>query len=326
MTVPAFHDLQDRARRSLNGARNPKRIILIHTGIVVLVSLVLMLADFLLEQQIGNTGGLSGLGTRSALETLQSVLQMAQSIVLPFWQMGYLYYTLKLAQGEDVGTAGLTEGFRRFGAILRLKLMMGLILFLVMMASSYLASTVFMFTPWSDPLLEALLPMMEGTMDPEAMLEIYESISLSTVMPMMVIFVICLIALVIPVYYRYRMADLWLMDHSDRGAFAALRASRMMMRGNCLSVFKIDLHFWWFFALDLLISLLPACALILPQLGIALPLDESVASLVFYAVYLILLLALYYWRQNEVSVTYAHVYEALKPTEEEQPRTTWTVM
>ncbi|MBE6917754.1 MAG: DUF975 family protein [Ruminococcaceae bacterium] len=316
MTVPNYHELRQSARRSLDAARNPKKIILIHTGIVVLVSLALMLADYLLEQQIGTTGGLSGMGMRSVLETVRSVLQMAQSMVLPFWQMGYLYYTLKLAQGEDVGTAGLTEGFRRFASVLRLKLLMALILFLVMMASSYLASAIFMFTPFSDPLIEALAPMMDGTMDPEAMLEAYEALPLSAVLPMMIIFIVCMIALVIPVYYRFRMADLWLMDHPESGARTALFASRKMMRGNCMAVFKIDLHFWWFFVLDLLVTFLCYGDMMLTSLGITLPISADLAFYLFFVLYLVAQLGLYYWRQNEVSVTYAHLYEALKPTEQ----------
>lgn len=316
MTVPHFRDLRERATHSLHAAQNPKKVIFVHTGVVLLVSLLLAFVDYLLEQQISSTGGLSGISKRSTLETVQSVLYLVRGAALPFWQMGYIYYTLKVAQGADVGIPGLTEGFYRFGGILRLKLLMAGIFFLVMMASSYVASTIFMFTPWSKPLMDALMPAMNGMMDEGALMETYESLSLSALAPMMIIYVIALIALLVPVYYRYRMADLWLMDHPDSGALAAIHNSRKMMRGNCMAVFKIDLHFWWFFLLDLLISMVNYGDLLLAQLGIQLPFDANVSLLLFLGVYLILQMALYLWKQNEIHVTYAHVYEALKPTEE----------
>ena len=323
MTVPAFHELREASRHSLQAASNPKRIIFLHTGITVSVLLVLMLGNFLLEQSIANTGGLGGLATRSLLETIQAVLMLAQSILLPFWQMGYLFYTLKVAQGDDAGTSELPEGFRRFGPILRLKIMMVLIVVLVAMVSSYIANFIFMLSPWSTPMLEALEPILSGTldpttMDPDAIMALYASIPMSSVVPGAIIFLICLVALLVPVYYRYRMADLWLMDHPGQGALAALRNSRKMMRGNCMDVFRIDLHFWWFFALDLLISLIPSAYLALPLLGITLPFAESVVNLLLYAIYLASFLGLCCWRQNEVSVTYAHLYKALKPSEETQ--------
>ena len=322
MTVPKFHELRSRANHSLNTAQNPKKVIAVHTGIILLASLLLAFVDYLLEQQIGSTGGLSGISKRSALETAQSVLYLARSVALPFWQMGYIYYTLKVAQGADAGIPSLCEGFFRFGAVLRLKLLMAGILLLVMFASSYIASTVFMLTPWSQPLMDILMSSMNSTLDPEALMQTYESISLSVITPMMVIYAITLIILLIPVYYRYRMADLWLMDHPGCRALAALHNSRKMMRGNCVAVFKIDLHFWWFFVLDLLVSLVNYADLLFEQLGIPLPIDANIAFLLSLAVYLILQMGLYLWKQNEVSVTYAHLYEALKPRENDVSQNT----
>lgn len=317
MTVPQFHDLRDAARRSLNAAQNPKKIILIHTGVVLLLSLLLMLADYLLEQQISTTGGLGGIGMRSALETARSVLQLVQSALLPFWQMGYLFYTLKVAQGNDVGTAGLTEGFRRFGPILRLKLLMAGILFLVFSVSLHFSTTIFLLTPWSDPFLKVLDPTLTATPDPDTIMELYNSIPTASIVAVTVIFLVAFLALFIPVYYRYRMADLWLMDHPGNSALAALHNSRKMMRGNCIAVFKIDLRFWWFFVLDLLVTFLCYGDMILSTLGVTLPISSDAAFYLFFFLYLFAQLGLYYWRQNEISVTYAHLYESLKPTKED---------
>ena len=321
MTVPAFQDLRSRTRRSLGLAQDPKRVIFIHTGITLLFTLLLAAVNYLLEQQIEGTGGLGGIGTRAILETAQTVLQLVQSIVLPFWQIGYLYYTLKVAQNDDMHTYALTEGFRRFNVILRLKLLIAGILFIVMMISSYAATSLFMFTPWSDPLVEALMPMMtdpEAMMDPNAMTELYTSLPMSSIIPLMVLFVACFIAAFVFVFYRIRMAELWLLDHPGRGAFAAIINSFKLMNRNCIATFKIDLRFWWFFGLEMLITLLLYADMLLTALGITLPFDANVAYLVSLGAYLIAQLALYVWKQNEVSVTYAHLYGALKPTEENE--------
>lgn len=317
MALPSFSVLRGRARQSLDAAQTPKKVVLLYVGVTLLLSLLLMVVDYLLEQQIGSTGGLSGIGTRSALETARSVLQLLHGIAVPFWQVGYLFYTLKLAQEEDVGYPGLLQGFRRFGPVLRLKLLITGILFLVMMASSYLASSLFFLTPWSDTLLEALMPMVTTTLDPNTMPDIYEAIPLSAILPMMLLFLVCFVALAIPVAYRFRMAELWLLDHPGQGAFLSLLNSGRLMHKKCIAVFKIDLHFWWFYGLQLLISLLGVADLLLLQLGISLPFDPSVGYFVLFGISAVLQLGLYLWKQNEVSVTYAHVYEALKPSETE---------
>lgn len=313
MVLPNFHTLRSSAACSLADAQNPKKIIFIHTGIILLVSLLLALINYLLEQQIGNTGGLSGIGARSVLSTVQSVLNLTRTIALPFWQMGYVFYTLKVAQGTDVGTDGLSEGFRRFGPVLRLKLLTAGIFFLVAIASSYISNAIFMLTPWSGPVFEALLPLMSGAMDESATMGIYDSLPMSSVIPMMVIFFICFIVVFLFVFYRYRLAELWLMDHPGKGAFAALRNSRHMMSGSCIALLKVDLHFWWFFLLDALVTAVSLGDLLLKAAGIPLPFSETAAFYIFPVAALLLQLALYVWKKNDVSVTYAHVYVALKP-------------
>lgn len=324
MSVPAYRTLRDASRHSLASVRDPKRIILIHSGITLAVSLLLVLANYLLDLQISKGTGLSSFGTRSALETAQRVLMLIRSIALPFWQMGYIFYTLKTAQGTDVGSRGLLAGFQRFGAILRLRILMIGILILVAVISTYISSMIFSLTPWSAQLMDAMAPLMEGTADEATILAVYQSIPLSVFLPLLIIILCAFLALIIPVFYRYRMADLWLMDHPNQGALAALHNSRKIMKGNAVAVFKIDLRFWWFFVPELLIALLAYGDLLLEACGLPLPFGENGAFYLFYILSAAAQLGLYYWKQNDVSVTYAHVYEALKPTAEEQPKL-WNV-
>ena len=53
---------------------DPRKLVLFHTAVALALSLVALAIDFALELQIGNTGGLSGVGMRSVLETVQAVL------------------------------------------------------------------------------------------------------------------------------------------------------------------------------------------------------------------------------------------------------------
>ena len=96
-----FKKLRSDAQERLSHADNPRRMILIHTGIILLATLLLSVADHFLSQQISGTGGLSGIGGRAILETVQSILRLAQTVALPFWQIGYLYYTLQIAKGAQ---------------------------------------------------------------------------------------------------------------------------------------------------------------------------------------------------------------------------------
>ena len=86
-----------RARERLQGV-NTRPLALLHTGVTVGVAFAIMLLQYVLAEGIGNTGGLSGMATRSILETIQLVLQWANTILLPFWSLGFMYVALLSAR------------------------------------------------------------------------------------------------------------------------------------------------------------------------------------------------------------------------------------
>jgi uncharacterized membrane protein len=308
------------AKDSLAKANKPGRVILIHTGAVLLLSLLMMGVDYFLDQQISTTGGLSGMGLRSILTTIQSSLRLFQFILLPFWQIGYTYYTLRIAQGENADIPDLFQGFRRFGPILRLKLLFAGITFLLIMACSYISSFLFTLTPWAAPLIQDLETLMGGTLDETALMNAVYSMSPKAFIPIMTIFCLCFLAGGIFLFFRFRLAELWLMDHPGKGALAALRSSRMAMHGNFKAMLKIDLSFWWFYLLEVIVTALCFGDLILGAIGLEMTTDAFSHYLVFYSLYVWAQMALYWWKRNEVCVTYAHAYMALCPKEiEEEP-------
>lgn len=303
------------AKESLAKAHKPGRVILIHTGATLLLSLLLTAADYFLDQQIGLTGGLSGMGMRSILATIQSLLRLLQIVALPFWQIGYTYYTLQVARGQACGSSDLFAGFRRFGPVLRLKLLMAIIIALLALASTYASSLLFTLSPWAAPMMQEIEVLMAGGLDQAALLDAVSSMTQDAIAPIMVLFGLCFLAGVIFLFFRFRLAELWLMDHPEGGALAALRSSRMAMRGNWKAMFRIDLSFWWFYLLDLLVTILCYGDVILDAAGFEMTTNAFGHYLVFFSLYVWAQMALYWWKRNEVAVTYAHAYMQLCPNE-----------
>lgn len=316
MNIRDRRALVSEAETSLaNASYDPKKLILIHTGSVLLLSLLLSVLDYLLEHFIGTTGGLGGIGLRSMLSTAQSVLRLLQTVALPFWQMGYVYLTLRLSRQESVAPSDLLQGFRNFGSVLRLELLRSLLYAGIAVLCSYVSSILFFLTPWAADVADLMLPLMQDTSlldDPAALRSAMMPALEAAAVPLTIIFVIVALAFFLPVFYRFRMASFALLDAPEQGALAALRTSRRMTRRNCLAIFRIDLHFWWFYLLEAATMAVCYGDLILGWLGVSLPFNTTVAYFLFFVLYLVCQLGLYLWRKNLVSVTYAHAYNALK--------------
>ena len=124
--MPPFdrHQVKRTARQTLlNAGNGHKKLALIHTGALLLLSLIMAVLDYLLSLKINTSGGLGGIGMRSSLTTLQTTLQVLQLIAIPLWQAGYVYMTLQLSQEKPVDYKTLLGGFVRFGPVLRLLLL-----------------------------------------------------------------------------------------------------------------------------------------------------------------------------------------------------------
>ncbi len=307
MNISDRQGLKFQAREALAGASfDPKKLILIHSGATVALGLVLALLDYLLEQQIGGTGGLSGVGLRSVLETVQTVLLIGQLLVSMFWQIGYAYVALKISRGEPAGISDLFQGFRQFGPVLRLRLLMGLLYGGISMACAYIASILFMFTPWANGLDAAYEIGTE-----EALMAAMDAVML----PLTGIMVGVMLLVLVPYSYQLRQVEFALMENPRQGAAMAIRKSRWMMKKRRWALCKLDLSFWWFYALEVLTLVLADGDLILGMLGVELPWSSTVSYYIFLVLCYVATLVLYWWRGNEVQVTYAMAYQALKPEE-----------
>lgn len=314
------------AAERLRNAPQQKKILLIYSSIVLGLALLSTAIHYVLGMQISQMGGLSQLGSRTILSTLQSMLPLMQSLVVMCLELGYMAAMLRIARGQYASPNTLRLGFDRFWTLLRCAVMQGLIYGGLAVSAMYLASLVFVATPWSEPFMTAMASVTAGTslLNPEIVLDDTTVMKLiPTMVPMFLILAVMICLLVLPVIYRYRMVDYVIIDKPGMGAMAALRESRKMMHGNCLKLLKVDLSFWWFYLLMALVSAVANLDQWLALMGIALPISPEAAYFAFYAAYLALQFAAYYFLRNRFEVTYALVYDAVKP---EEPRDTGVVL
>ena len=308
-------------------SRNPKRIILIHTAVSLGIMLLVAVLDYVLSGQIENTGGLSGLGTRSVLTTVQSILQMVQMVVLPFWEIGYLYAAMKMAVKEPAEPGTLLEGFRHFGPLFRVMLLKGLIFLVLGFVCTYVATQIFVMTPLSTPMLEAMAPvlndptLMESAAGEEALMQVVDQALDDAMLPLLIITGILLCLVYIPISYRLRLVNYSVLENPREGALVAFRRSFRLMRGNCLEMFLLDLSFWWYYLLQILINLVCYGDLILSLAGVSLPWSGELSFFLFYILALAGQFVLYFLARNKVEVTYVTAYHVLSPYRPQQEKT-----
>ena len=103
---------QTASTRLCESSYDPRLLALLYISVSVGVSLVLAIVTYILQEQIGGTGGLAGIGTRSVLVTVQAVLQLASTLLIPFWDMGLIYTSVQLARGKAAYPVAAHLGFR----------------------------------------------------------------------------------------------------------------------------------------------------------------------------------------------------------------------
>ena len=291
----------------------PKKLVLLHTAVSLGATLLVTTIGFLLSREIAHTGGLGGMATRSLLTTLQSVLELAVMLLLPFWEIGVLQAALNWRKGENAGISSLTEGFRRFGSVFAVRFWSGALYIAVGFAVFYFSLFLFLMTPWANPLMAQFEPLLEsGT--PEQMRQMLtpELVSQMTgkMIPMFVIFGLLLAAVCIPLFYRMRFADFFVLE-GHRG-IQAIVGSFQLTRGNCLQVLKLDLHFWWFYLLQGFSVAVSYGDGILSAMGATLPFGPDGNFFLFYILGIVMQTVLF-WQYNAERLTaYCLAFDAFQ--------------
>ena len=90
MDIRDRRGLHNAAADRLANAKSAGTVVLIYAAIALGSSALVTLVNYVLGLQIDKTGGLSNMGLRSFLSTIQSVLPMVQSAVLLCVEVGYV--------------------------------------------------------------------------------------------------------------------------------------------------------------------------------------------------------------------------------------------
>lgn len=309
MIIRSPRILKQSAKEALSAASfDPRKLALLHTGAAAAFSALLTLLNFVLSQQINNAVGLSGLGLRAVLSTAQSVLSIAAFAVIPFWEFGFTAAGLRLARKEPAVPTTLLEGFRRWGGVLRLTLLRFALYMAIMLLCLQISAVIYTVTPFSAPVMDAVLSVMEsGGVPDDALLQSL----MPAMLPLYGILAVALCLLLIPVHYRLRMAEFFLLDMEKPAALPALLSSWKYMRRNRLKLLHLDLSFWWYYGAMLLSSVIGYGDVLLTSLGITLPVSADAAFFLFYFLHILCQLAIAWLAGSQVSTTYAAAYGTL---------------
>lgn len=316
MNIRDIRALKDTAALQLSQSRNARQVLLVYAGVTMALALLVTAVNYVLDLQIANFGGLSNLGTKSMLSTIQMVLPMLQSLVILCLELGYQNAMLRVSRGQYVSPNSLRLGFDRFWPLLRTMLMQSGIYLAVMLACCYLASMIFTMSPFSESfmtLMESGAVTLPLALDAPVMGELILSM-----IPMLVIYFILLAAVLVPMIYSYRMANYVIVDNPGLGGLAVLRQSKQMMWGSRRALLKLDFSFWWYYVLNAAVSFLAYGDVFLPMLGIQIPWSDTVSYFLFYALFLAAQMAIYWFFLNRVSVAYALAYEAVRPEKKDE--------
>lgn len=318
MDICNTSEIKAAALRRLTDAGQAKRIAAIYAGVTLGLSALVTILGLVLEAMMSGATGLGGMGRRTILSSIQSMLPWVVGLITMCVELGYQAAMLRVARGQYASPQTLRLGFDRFWVLLRCILLEGVILFAIAFGGIYIATMLFMLTPFSGRVMEVLSPVLEDVtlLSPEMVLDeaLYDQL-MQAMIPAFVMCAIVVAAAAIPVLYRLRMARFVIIDKPGIGALAALRESRKMMKGNCLRLVKLDISLWPYYIGCVFASLLCYGDVLLPMMGVRFPWSDTVSYYLFFALYLAVQFAVYYFLKNQAEVAYSIAYDSIRPKE-----------
>lgn len=264
-------DILEKANSCLKGATySPKKLSFLHAGITAGVTLLFALITHILTGTMDSAVGLSGLDTRTALRFAQTALMLLVTVALPFWELGYTRAAILYAKNDTPQPKDLLYGFRRFFPALGLILIRTIAVSMVAVVSLQVAGFLFAMSPWAT---DALVLMQQPGLSDEARMQALQT----ELTPIYGIWGVVLIAAVLVLYYRFRLADIYLL--AGKGPLAALYESLKRTRYTWRQLVCLDFRFWLYYLGLGLCTAVAYLDLLLPYLGI--PLNREVAFWVF---------------------------------------------
>lgn len=289
---------------------DPKRLGTIHSAVTVGAGILVALVALVTGRMIENTGGLSDIGLRTALGTVQQAVALAVQLLLPFWTAGITFCAIRLARGQAVGPKDLLGGMKRWGVLLRLYLFKSLLLTSAIYTIMQLAVMLVMLTPFAEPMLASMDSLMgqSMTLDPTTLTDQLAADLIKTMLPVYIAALPLLAAVLVFFHYQFRLATYRVLDEDRPGAIRAMFQSCRLIHRYRFRLFRLDLSFWWYYLLQALLALISMADVVLEALNVPLPMEGDLFYLVTYLVYGIGTVALHRYCLVRVETAYACFY------------------
>ena len=320
MNLGNLREIKNRSEERLRQSASQQKIVMIYAALTLGLMLLVTVTNYVLGMQMDNFGGLSNLGKRTMLSSLQSMLPVVQSLVIMCLDLGYLAAMLRIARGMYTSPQTLRLGFDRFWLLLRCGIFKGLIMTGVTFVSMYLGIMIFVLTPFSKAAVEIIAPIISqvSLLNTEIVIDdVTYGLLMEAMLPAFGICGVLLLILGGPMYYNFRMVNYIIIEKPAIGAMMALQESKKMMKGHRLQLLKLDLSFWWYYLATGVAMVICYGDILLPMLGLELPVPEVVSFFGFYVLYLAVSFGVHFFLRNRVEVCYGLVYDAVKPEEKQ---------
>ena len=320
MNLGNLREIKNRSEERLRQSASQQKIVMIYAALTLGLMLLVTVTNYVLGLQMDNFGGLSNLGKRTMLSSVQSMLPVVQSLVIMCLDLGYLAAMLRIARGMYTSPQTLRLGFDRFWLLLRCGIFKGLIMTGVTFVSMYLGIMIFVLTPFSKAAVEIIAPIISqvSLLNTEIVIDdVTYGLLMEAMLPAFGICGVLLLILGGPMYYNFRMVNYIIIEKPAIGAMMALRESKKMMKGHRLQLLKLDLSFWWYYLATGVAMVICYGDILLPMLGLELPVPEVVSFFGFYVLYLAASFGVHFFLRNRVEVCYGLVYDAVKPEEKQ---------
>ena len=318
MNLRNHREINQFAAQRLQDSPSQQKIVVIYAALALGLTALVTVLSHVLGLQIDNFGGLSNMGKRTMLSSMQTMLPIAQSLLHMCLDLGYVAAMLRISRGMYTSPQTLRLGFDRFWLLLRCGICKALRYLLILFVSIYAGVMIFMLLPISQPAMEVLNPYLAQMSALSGELVLDEAAYVQFAQAVWPAYLICgvLFGLIaIPLWYSYRLTTYLVIDKPGLPALLVLRESKQMMRNNRLSLLKLDLGFWWFYLVQLLASAVCYGDVILPLLGMELPGSGDLWYLAFMVFYYVIEFSVIYFLRSRVEVSYALAYDSLKAEE-----------
>ena len=185
--------------------------------------------------------GLDGMGSVTMIQTVHELLSTASSLLTPLWTLGFTAAIMAFMDWQDPQDTVLLKGLRHWWDFLKLYLLEGIFMFFLMIAVIMPITYLYALTPWAKDLMN--IP------DPEIVGEVkFVAAAVDAATPLMIIYVLALIAVLVPISYRLRFTN-YMILHSWIGVMSAMTTSFALTKGRVWTMVKLDLSFWWYYLL-----------------------------------------------------------------------------